>query len=191
MRKILLLPLIPAAVHAQDLLDPLVTTASRIEEQESDSPYTVEEITERFIEQNTRRTLPDALQFTPGVLVQKTANGHGSPYVRGFTGRQNLLMIDGVRVNNSAWRSGPVQYWNTIDPYSIDHIELVKSQGSVLYGSDAIGGTANVFTKSSNFQDQTDGAFFTHGAAYYEYRSAMTRTSAASRARSASAASMA
>ncbi|RYD61741.1 MAG: TonB-dependent receptor [Verrucomicrobiaceae bacterium] len=171
MRKILLLPLVPVAVHAQDLLDPLITTASRIETKESDTPYTVNEITEKYIEQNKRRTLPDAFQFTPGVLVQKTANGHGSPYVRGFTGRQNLLMIDGVRVNNSAWRSGPVQYWNTIDPYSIDHVELVKSQGSVLFGSDAIGGTANVFTKSSNFQDQTDGAFFTHGAAYYEYRS--------------------
>ncbi|MCW1922153.1 TonB-dependent receptor [Luteolibacter arcticus] len=171
MRKILLLPLVPVAVHAQDLLDPLITTASRIEAQESATPYTVTEISEEYIEQNTRRTLPEALQFTPGVLVQKTANGHGSPYVRGFTGRQNLLMIDGVRVNNSVWRSGPVQYWNTIDPYSIDHIELVKSQGSVLFGSDAIGGTANVFTKSSGFEDETDGAFFTHGAAYYEYRS--------------------
>lgn len=171
MRKILLLPLVPMAVQAQNLLDPLVTTASRIEASESDTPYTVEELTKEFIAENTRRTLPDALQFTPGVLVQKTANGHGSPFVRGFTGRQNLLLIDGVRVNNSAWRSGPVQYWNTIAPYSIDHVELVKSQGSVLFGSDAIGGTANVFTKSSGFRDESDGAFFTHGAAYYEYRS--------------------
>lgn len=171
MRNILLLPLVPAVVGAQDLLNPLVTTASRLPAQESDTPYTVEEITGKYIEQNTRRTLPDALQFTPGVLVQKTTHGHGSPYVRGFTGRQNLLMIDGVRVNNSIWRSGPVQYWNTIDPYSIDHLELVKSQGSVLFGSDAIGGTANVFTKNSGFEDETDGAFFTHGAAYYEYRS--------------------
>jgi hemoglobin/transferrin/lactoferrin receptor protein len=171
MRPFHLLTALPLALHGQDLLDPLITTASRIEEQKSETPYTVSEITGKYVEQNTRRTLPDALQFTPGVLVQKTTHGHGSPYVRGFTGRQNLLMIDGVRVNNSIWRSGPVQYWNTIDPYSIDHVELVKSQGSVLFGSDAIGGTANVFTKSSAFQDQTDGAFFTHGAAYYEYRS--------------------
>ncbi len=159
------------AVQAQDLLDPLITTASRIGTAESDTPYTVEEIDKTYIEQNTRRTLPEAFQFTPGVLVQKTANGHGSPYIRGFTGRQNLLMVDGVRINNSAWRSGPTQYWNTIDPYSIDHVELVKSQGSVLFGSDAIGGTANVFTRSSGFQDETDGAYFSHGAAYYEYRS--------------------
>jgi hemoglobin/transferrin/lactoferrin receptor protein len=171
MRKLLLLPLVPAALHAQDLLDPLMVTASRTETPESDTPYTVEQIDEKYIEQNTRRTLPEALQFTPGVLVQKTAYGHGSPYVRGFTGRQNLLMVDGVRLNNSTWRSGPVQYWNTVDPYSIDHLDLVKSQGSVLYGSDAVGGTVNAFTKSSGFADQPDGEFFSHGSAYYEYRS--------------------
>ncbi|QJE96776.1 TonB-dependent receptor [Luteolibacter luteus] len=169
--RYLLLPVVPMALQAQDVLDPLIVTASRTEEKESDTAYTVEEIDKTYIEQNKRRTLPDALQFTPGVLVQKTAYGHGSPYVRGFTGRQNLLMIDGVRMNNSIWRSGPVQYWNTVDPYSIDHLELVKSQGSVLYGSDAVGGTVNVFTKSSGFQEETDGAFFTHGSAYYEYRS--------------------
>ena len=167
----LLLPLVPVALQAQDVLDPLIVTASRSEEKESDTPYTVEEIDKAYIEENKRRTLPDALQFTPGVLVQKTAYGHGSPFIRGFTGRQNLLMIDGVRLNNSIWRSGPVQYWNTVDPYSIDHLELVKSQGSVLYGSDAVGGTVNIFTKSSGFQEETDGAFFTHGSAYYEYRS--------------------
>ena len=195
MRKILLLPLLPFAAQAvhgaaptpapapspapaakttasePDALNPLIVTASRTETEEKDLPYSVEEIDSTYIEQNTRRTLPEALQFTPGVLVQKTANGHGSPYIRGFTGRQNLLMVDGVRINNSAWRSGPVQYWNTIDPYSIDHFELVKSQGSVLYGSDAIGGTMNVFTKSSDFRDEQDGQFFTHGAAYYEFRS--------------------
>jgi len=171
MRLLHLLSLVPLAAHGQNLLDPLVTTASRIETAESDTPYTVEEITSDLIRENTRRTLPEALQFTPGILVQKTAHGHGSPFVRGFTGRQNLLMVDGVRINNSAWRSGPVQYWNTLDSYSIDRVELVKSQGSVLFGSDAIGGTANVFTRSSGFQNEAKGTFFNHGAVYYEYRS--------------------
>ena len=171
MRLISLLPIAPFVLQAQDLLDPLVLTASRIETAESEVPYTLDLIDKAYLEDNTRRTLPEALQFTPGVLVQKTANGHGSPFIRGFTGRQNLLMVDGVRLNNSTWRGGPVQYWNTVDVHSVDRVELIKSQGSVLYGSDAIGGTANVFTKSSDFRDQTDGAFFTHGSAYYEYRS--------------------
>ena len=171
MRIIHLLPIVPLVAHGQDLLDPLIATASRTASTESDTPYTVERIDESFIEQNTRRTLPEALQFTPGVLVQKTAHGHGSPFVRGLTGRQNLLLVDGVRLNNSTWRGGPVQYWNTVDPYSIDHLELVKSQGSVLFGSDAGGGTVNAYSKSSGFADIDDGAFFNHGSAYYEYRS--------------------
>lgn len=157
-----------ASVSAQDFLDPLVITATR-SEQNKFLPYSVADITEETMREQARRTLPEALQYTPGVLVQKTTHGHGSPFIRGFTGRQNLLLVDGIRLNNSTWRSGPVQYWNTVDTYSLDHIELVKSQGSVLYGSDAIGGTLNAFTKSSNFMDETEGAFFNHGAASYEF----------------------
>ena len=155
---------------AQDFLDPLVITATRSENTQF-LPYSVANITEETMRDQARRTLPEALQYTPGVLVQKTTHGHGSPFIRGFTGRQNLLLVDGVRLNNSTWRSGPIQYWNTVDSYSLDHIELVKSQGSVLYGSDAIGGTLNAFTKSSNFMNETQSAFFTHGAASYEFTS--------------------
>ena len=63
------------------------------------------------------RTLPEALRYTPGVIVQKTAHGHGSPFIRGFTGRQNLFLLDGIRFNKSTFRGGPVQYWNTVDPF--------------------------------------------------------------------------
>lgn len=154
----------------QDFLDPLFVTASRSPQTESQVPYSTSYIDADFIRKNTRRTLPEALQYTPGVLVQKTAYGHGSPFIRGFTGRQNLLLVDGIRVNNSTYRSGPIQYWNTVDPLDIDHIELTKSQGSVLYGSDAVGGTVNSFTKSSGFRDRPDGEAFIGGSAFYEYR---------------------
>lgn len=159
----------PIAV-SQNLLEPLFITASRSAEFANETAYTTANIDADDILENTRRTLPEALQYTPGVLIQKTANGHGSPFIRGFTGRQNLLLVDGVRLNNSTWRSGPVQYWNTVDPFSIDRIELVKSQGSVLYGSDAVGGTLNAFTKSSGFEHETDDNFYHHGSTYYEYR---------------------
>ena len=157
-------------VLAQDFLDPLVVTASRSERAASAAPYTTSYLDADFIADNARRTLPDALQYVPGVLVQKTTHGHGSPFIRGFTGRQNLLLADGVRVNNSTFRGGPVQYWNTIDPLAIDHIEVIKSQGSVLYGSDAVGGTVNAFSKSSRFRTETTGEAFLGGSASYEYR---------------------
>ncbi len=162
------LSLVPLLSEAQDLLNPLIVTATRSEDEKV--PYTVEKISQQLMRDQARRTIPEALQFTPGVLVQKTTHGHGSPFIRGFTGRQNLLLIDGVRMNNSTWRSGPVQYWNTVDPFSIESLELIKSQGSVIFGSDAIGGTLNAVTRSSNFMDQTQGQLFAHGNAFYEYR---------------------
>jgi len=160
----------PALAFGQDLLSPLVVTGSRSETSLKDLPYTTTVLDQDFLEQNTRRTLPEALQYTPGVSVQKTANGAGSPFIRGFTGRQNLLLVDGVRINNSTFRSGPVQYWNTIDSQTIDHLELIKSQGSVLYGSDAIGGTLNAFTKSSDFRSEAEGQAYLGGSASYQYR---------------------
>lgn len=171
-RNLLLLScLLTPTTRGQEMLDPLVVTAGRSENPLSEAPYTVSYLDDKFLAETFRRTLPEALQHTPGVLVQKTTHGHGSPYIRGFTGRQNLLLVDGVRVNNSTFRSGPIQYWNTVDSLSIDHIELIKSQGSVLYGSDAIGGTLNAFTKSSGFRGQTADNVFVHGSAFYEYRS--------------------
>ncbi len=173
MKKLLflLLPLSTSQVFAQDFLEPLIVTASRNPTALRDVPYSVSSFSAEDFRENSIRTLPDALRLTPGVLVQKTAHGHGSPYIRGFTGRQNLLLVDGIRINNSTFRGGPVQYWNTIDPYSLDHFELIRSQGSVLYGSDAAGGTLNAFTKSSGFADETEGKLFSHGSSYYEYRS--------------------
>jgi hemoglobin/transferrin/lactoferrin receptor protein len=167
---VLLLPLTAAPIFAQDFLDPLIVTANRSGQELSEATYSATYLDADYIKENSRRTLPDALQYTPGVLVQKTAHGHGSPYIRGLSGRQNLLLVDGVRINNSTYRSGPVQYWNTVDSLSLDHIELIRSQGSVLYGSDAAGGTLNAFTKSSDFRSQADGKSYYGGSAFYEHR---------------------
>ncbi|MEP2776976.1 MAG: TonB-dependent receptor [Luteolibacter sp.] len=155
----------------QDFLDPLVVTASRTATPAGSIPYSVASFSAEDLRNNTTRTLPDALAYTPGILVQKTAYGHGSPYIRGFTGRQNLLLVDGIRFNNSTFRGGPVQYWNTLDPLSLDRFELIRSQGSVLYGSDAAGGTLNAFTKYADFRNEEEGQSFQHGSAYYEFRS--------------------
>jgi len=151
----------------QELLPELIVTASRFADPAADLPYSAAVITGDELEERAVRTLPQAFLTTPGVLVQQTTPGHGSPYIRGFNGRQTLLLQDGVRLNNSTWRGGPVQYWNTLDSQGIDRIELIKSQGSVLYGSDAIGGTVNIFSKSSGFR--TEDGSFSKGAAYYRF----------------------
>jgi hemoglobin/transferrin/lactoferrin receptor protein len=149
--------------------DPILVTATRTEKPLFDVPAIAELITAQNIDDAKYRTLPDALRHVPGVMVQKTGHGQGSPFIRGFTGFRNLLLIDGIRLNNSVFRDGPNQYWNTIDPHSISHMEIVKGPSSVLYGSDAIGGTVNVFTKGAN--TYADG-FQTGGRGYYRISSA-------------------
>lgn len=151
------------------VLPELVVTAGRGEEELEDTMHSVEAVSAEEMREQGYRTIPEALENTPGVSVQKTTHGHGSPFVRGFTGRQNLLLVDGIRMNNSTYRSGPVQYWNTVDGYAVERMELVKSQGSVLYGSDALGGTLNVLTRGSGFEEEEAG-FFWGGAGFYQYR---------------------
>ena len=152
---------------AQDFLEATVVTASRVEQSQLESPYSISIIGKDEIVNEQLRTVPEALRNTSGVLIQKTTHGHGSPFIRGFTGRQNLLLVDGVRLNNSTWRSGPIQYWNTLDVYSVDRMELVKGPGSVMYGSDSLGGTLNLFSKGAEFRDQK--GFFQDGSLFYRF----------------------
>jgi len=127
-------------------LDEILITATATETPAFNAPYATNVVTRDKILRKQYRTTPQALSDIPGVMIQETAFGHGSPYIRGFTSFRNLFLIDGIRLNNSVFRPGPNQYWNTVDPYIIDQLEVVKGPSSVLYGSDAIGGTVNART---------------------------------------------
>ena len=115
-----------------------------------DTPAAASIRTRREIEQRQAPDMFHALQNEVGVLIQSTAAGQASPFVRGLTGQQVLILIDGIRLNNSITRRGPNQYFNTIDPGMVDHIEVLRGQGSVLWGSDAIGGAINVVTRGAD-----------------------------------------
>lgn len=136
-------------------LEPVVVTATLTEEPAKNVPYTVDSLDEKRIMELGATSLPEALRQVPGVLFQQTANGQGSPFIRGFTGFRNLALIDGIRLNNSTFREGPNQYWNLIDSLSLSSIEVVKGQGSVLFGSDSIGGTVNALTKGPVYRQPT------------------------------------
>ncbi len=136
----------------------IVVTATRRESRSFDVPASVSTIGRdggMGIETRLRRTVTDALLDLPSVMVQKTGYGQASPYIRGFTGYRTVMLVDGIRLNNSTFRSGPNQYWATIDPFTVERIEIVRGPGSVLYGSDAVGGVANaVGRRSTRFGDE-------------------------------------
>ncbi len=168
-----LLPVVVTAAAAQEPTPqspPVLVTASRTAQDPFDAPWAAQVIDQQTLRRNAYRSTPQALRDVPSVHLQETAPGQGSPYLRGFTGYHNLFLIDGVRLNNSVFRSGPNQYWSTVDPLSIERLEVVMGPSSALYGSDAIGGTVQAFTRSPWRYAEGPG-FAYGGSAYGRYAS--------------------
>lgn len=154
-------------------LPEMVITATRMEEDPFSLPYSISTVNSLDLDRTMPRTAPEALREVPSVMLQKTAHGQGSPYLRGFTGFRTLMLVDGIRLNNSTFRDGPNQYWGTIDALSLDRIEVLRGPASVMYGSDAIGGTANAISKSRPDRGAgAGGGFDWDGRALYRFSSA-------------------
>ncbi|MGK2862453.1 MAG: TonB-dependent receptor plug domain-containing protein [Chitinophagaceae bacterium] len=132
-------------------LGEVVVTAQRHQQQSLLVPYSVNTVSQQYIGEMNSRSTPEALMGMNGIFVQKTNHGGGSPFVRGLTGNQTLILIDGIRLNNSTFRYGPNQYLNTIDPYTIRRLEVAKGTGSVQYGTDALGGVVHILTRDPQF----------------------------------------
>ena len=141
-------------------MDALVVTAARREAPLFESPFSMSRVTMDDIQrQRLRRTTTDALLDLPSVMVQKTAYGQASPFIRGFTGYQTVMLVDGIRLNNSTFRSGPNQYWSTVDVFTVQDLEVVRGPASVLYGSDAVGGAVNaVARRRTEFEPGSHGS---------------------------------
>ncbi len=137
-----------------ELLSQVNVTANRIVEKTFQTAGAISVISPKALHTYQSRTTPEALIGTTGVFVQKTTHGAGSPFLRGLTGNQTLTLIDGIRLNNSTFRYGPNQYLNTIDPFTIDQIEVLRGGGSVAYGSDALGGTLQLLTANPLFSEE-------------------------------------
>ncbi|MEN9950501.1 MAG: hypothetical protein RLY85_1253, partial [Bacteroidota bacterium] len=137
-------------------MEQVTVTATRRAAEVSRLPYAVELMHARDLERQLSRTIPEALQGVPGVFIQKTNHAGGSPFVRGLTGNQSLILVDGIRLNNAIFRFGPNQYMTLVDPLIVDRIEVVKGTGSVQYGSDAMTGVINIHTQNLQFRDKPE-----------------------------------
>ncbi len=117
-------------------------------------PYAVQSLSKKDLQQTNARTLPESMMYLPGVMIQKSNHGGGSPFVRGLTGNQALIVVDGIRLNNSIFRYGPNQYMNLIEPDLIDKVEILKGSGAVQYGSDALTGVIHLETNQLSFSEK-------------------------------------
>ena len=155
-------------LHPDSVRSEVAVTAIRGTVEEAPASVYLTATVER--EQLLSRPLPtigNALEQLPGILVQQSTSAQVSPFLRGLTGYQVLNLIDGVRFNNSTFRSGPNQYLAFIEPSHAQRVEAILGPAGTQYGSDALGGAIHIATHESRFTAphlQTHGEFTAAGA---------------------------
>ncbi|WP_299225291.1 TonB-dependent receptor [uncultured Psychroserpens sp.] len=128
-------------------LDQVIVSASKFQQSKRDIPQTIVNISADDIAFANPQTSADLLEGTGNIFIQKSQLGGGSPMIRGFSTNRLLITVDGVRMNNATFRGGNLQNVISIDPFSIQNTEITLGAGSVVYGSDAIGGVMSFYTQ--------------------------------------------
>jgi len=151
----------------------VVISASKWEQKLSEVPNKIIRLSQRDIAFNNPQTAADLLGQTGAVFVQKSQLAGGSPMIRGFATNRVLLVIDGVRMNNAIYRSGNLQNVISIDPLATQSAEVIFGPGSIIYGSDAIGGVMDFHGLQPLFAEGTNSPKLkTGGTALVRYSTA-------------------
>ncbi|MDL5048605.1 TonB-dependent receptor [Oscillatoria amoena NRMC-F 0135] len=145
----------PLAAQVRDqqdttrILGEVVIAVNRWEQNIREIPNRVTKVSSSLIQFQNPQTVADLLGISNQIFVQKSQLGGGSPMIRGFATNRVLLVVDGVRFNNAIFRSGNVQNVISLDPNIIENSEVIFGPGSVIYGSDAIGGVMDFHTSQA------------------------------------------
>ena len=129
-------------------LDEVLVSPSKFLESSREISKKVVSINRNTVELANPKTSADLLETTGNIFIQKSQLGGGSPIIRGFSTNRLVISIDGVRLNNAIYRGGNIHNVISISPMTIQNIEVILGSESVLYGSDAIGGVMNFYTKT-------------------------------------------
>ncbi len=130
----------------------VTVSASRFEQDLMEVPLSVSVVDEKELERNPQMDVASQLENIPGLEVHgMTSNETRRIRIRGMSATRTLVIIDGVKQSELRLIDGS---FFTIDPASIEKIEVIKGPASVLYGSDAIGGVINITTKRAGKDDK-------------------------------------
>ncbi len=131
--------------------DEIVVSATRWNQTKRDVPNKITTITPKDVALLNPQTTADMLGQSGEVFIQKSQQGGGSPMIRGFSTNRLLYAVDGVRMNNAIFRGGNLQQVISLDALAIENTEVFFGPGSIIYGSDAIGGVMNFQTLTPQF----------------------------------------
>ncbi len=94
-----------------------------------------------WLEETDRSTLAAALEREPGMAVIRTGIGITKPVIRGLSGQRIIVQDHGIKQEGQQWGT---DHGLEIDPFAVDRVELIKGPGSLLYGSDGLGGVLRI-----------------------------------------------
>lgn len=137
-------------------LNETVVSATRWKQSMRDIPTKIIAISSRNVALQNPQTAADLLGLSGAVFIQKSQQGGGSPMIRGFATNRLIYAIDGVRMNTAIFRGGNIQNVISLDPFAIERTEVAFGPGSVIYGSDAIGGVMSFQTLTPQFSSDDD-----------------------------------
>ncbi len=129
------------------VLNTVILSVSRTEQKRKEIAREVSVFDQPQIQKTIRSEVPGILETAPGITVQKTQGGAGSPVIRGMEANRVLLVIDGIRMNNAIYRTGHLHNSITVEPPVLERIEVISGPSSI-YGSDALGGVIHFITKT-------------------------------------------
>ncbi|MCS6935585.1 MAG: TonB-dependent receptor [Chitinophagales bacterium] len=132
-------------------LGEVVVSANRWEQKKLETPNRVEVIQMREAAFQNPQTSADLLGMSGYAFIQKSQLGGGSPMLRGMATNRVLLVVDGVRMNTAIFRSGNLQNVISLDANAMEGVEILFGPGSVMYGSDAVGGVMSFQTLQPRF----------------------------------------
>lgn len=144
-------------LHAAETVAPVVVTATRTAQTADESLSSVTVITRDEIEQSQTTSLPELLGRVQGVeFTQNGGRGKvSSLYIRGTNSEHVIVLIDGIRVGSAT--AGTTAF-ETLPLGNIERIEIVRGPRSSLYGSSAIGGVIQIFTRDGDAPRASVGA---------------------------------
>ncbi|MGW8123805.1 TonB-dependent receptor [Roseivirga echinicomitans] len=151
-------------------MDDVVVSANRWHQDRQDVPNKITTITPSDILLQNAQTAADLLGSSGDVFIQKSQLGGGSPMIRGFSTNRLLITVDGIRMNTAIFRSGNLQNIISLDAFTIESAEVLFGPGSVMYGSDAIGGVMSFNTLSPQLSHSAE--TLVKGSAVARYSSA-------------------
>jgi len=137
-------------------LDQIVVSATKRHQSSTKIPAKISTVSAKEVAFQQPQTAADLLGVSGKVYIQKSQQGGGSPMIRGFATNRLLYAVDGVRMNSAIFRAGNLQNVINLDPFATENTEVVFGPGSVIYGSDAIGGVMSfqTLTPQLSYTDQ-------------------------------------